>query len=292
MPRSVPAGRTCFRPCGQLRLAAHHRDDRKIVLQIHLQRNTGATSYHLRQLADAGLVLEDDSRGNARDRWWQAAHRGTYFDQNELMETEPELTQSFLHGIGQIYAENIFRGIDELQTRTPEHRPHRATRRRRRTGLRLDPGAPPGDPVTAAAPGTDQAAPPPGTPYRAPLIAFLVANVVSICGTRVSAIAIPWFVLVTTGSPVKMGLTALAETLPLVLSKAFGGPLIDRLGARRVSVSADTASTLVVALVPLLHALGALNFPTLLVLVGVAGALRGPGDAAKGTLIPDIAEAA
>jgi MFS family permease len=146
--------------------------------------------------------------------------------------------------------------------------------------------------TTAAGPGTDQATPPPGTPYRAPLIAFLVANVVSICGTRVSAIAIPWFVLVTTGSPVKMGLTALAETLPLVLSKAFGGPLIDRVGARRVSVSADTASTLVVAMVPLLHALGALHFPTLLVLVGIAGALRGPGDAAKGTLIPDIAEAA
>ncbi|MDX6294390.1 MAG: hypothetical protein QOH50_3465 [Kribbellaceae bacterium] len=84
--------------------------------------NTGATSYHLRQLADAGLVVEDDNRGNARDRWWKAAHRSTHFDQNELMETEPELTQSFLHGIGQIYAENMFRGIDELQTRTPEWR--------------------------------------------------------------------------------------------------------------------------------------------------------------------------
>lgn len=130
------------------------------------------------------------------------------------------------------------------------------------------------------------------TPYRAPLIAFLVANVVSICGTRVSSIAIPWFVLVTTGSPVKMGLAALAETLPLVLCKAFGGPVIDRLGARRVSVAADAGSTLVVALIPLLHTLGALHFPTLLVLVGLAGALRGPGDAAKGTLIPDIADAA
>ena len=46
------------------------------------------------------------------------------------------------------------------------------------------------------------------TRYRAPLIAFLVANVVSICGTRVSAIAIPWFVLTTTGSPVKTGIVA------------------------------------------------------------------------------------
>ncbi|NIK56712.1 MFS transporter [Kribbella shirazensis] len=127
---------------------------------------------------------------------------------------------------------------------------------------------------------------------RAPLAAFLVANVVSICGTRVSAIAIPWFVLTTTGSPVKTGLVALAEMAPLVVVKAVGGPLIDKVGARRISVLADAASTGVVALVPLLHTLGFLHFPTLLVLVAIAGALRGPGDAAKSTLIPDIARAA
>lgn len=130
------------------------------------------------------------------------------------------------------------------------------------------------------------------TPYRAPLIAFLVANVVSLCGTRVSAIAIPWFVLVTTGSPMKTGLVAFAEMTPLVLCKAFGGPLIDRIGGRRISVSADIASTVVVALIPLLHTLHLLSFPVLLAIVAVAGALRGPGDAAKGTLVPDIAAAA
>lgn len=127
---------------------------------------------------------------------------------------------------------------------------------------------------------------------RAPLAAFLVANVVSICGTRVSAIAIPWFVLITTGSPVKTGLVALAEMAPLVVVKAIGGPLIDKVGARRISIVADTASTAVVALIPLLHELGFLHFPTLLVLVAIAGALRGPGDAAKSTLIPDIARVA
>jgi DNA-binding transcriptional ArsR family regulator len=82
--------------------------------------NTGATSYHLRQLAEAGLVVEDDSRGNARDRWWKAAHMGTSFDKSALLESEPELTMGFLHGIGQVYAENMFRAIDELQTQSPE----------------------------------------------------------------------------------------------------------------------------------------------------------------------------
>ncbi|WP_344839629.1 helix-turn-helix domain-containing protein [Kribbella ginsengisoli] len=90
------------------------------TLANRLGVNTGATSYHLRQLAEAGLVVEDDSRGNARDRWWKAAHLGTSFDTGALLESEPELTMGFLHGIGQLYAENLFRAIDELQTQSPE----------------------------------------------------------------------------------------------------------------------------------------------------------------------------
>ncbi|WP_165949565.1 helix-turn-helix domain-containing protein [Kribbella turkmenica] len=84
--------------------------------------NTGATSYHLRQLADAGLVVEDDTRGNARDRWWKSAHQGTDFDAAELLDQEPELTLGFLHGLGQTYAENMFGFIDAMQTLSPEWR--------------------------------------------------------------------------------------------------------------------------------------------------------------------------
>jgi DNA-binding transcriptional ArsR family regulator len=90
------------------------------TLANRLGVNTGATSYHLRQLAEAGLALEDDSRGNARDRWWKAAHMGTSFDKGALLQSEPELAMGFLHGIGQLYAENMFRAIDELQTQSPE----------------------------------------------------------------------------------------------------------------------------------------------------------------------------
>lgn len=127
---------------------------------------------------------------------------------------------------------------------------------------------------------------------RAPLVAFLAGNVVSVSGTRISAIAIPWFVLTSTGSAAKTGLVVVFEMTPLVLTKALGGPLIDRLGARRISVAADLASAVVVATIPLLHVLGALSFPALLALVGLAGLTRGPGDTSKGTLVPDVAEAA
>lgn len=125
---------------------------------------------------------------------------------------------------------------------------------------------------------------------RTPLVAYLVANTVSLGGTRISAIAIPWLVLTTTGSASKTGLAALCEMAPLVVTKALGGPIIDRLGPRRVSVVTDATSAGLVALIPVLHLLGMLSFPALLGLVAAAGVTRGPADAAKGTMVPDIAE--
>ncbi|GAA1913715.1 MFS transporter [Nocardioides hwasunensis] len=127
---------------------------------------------------------------------------------------------------------------------------------------------------------------------RAPLVGALVAEGVSFVGTRVSMIAIPWFVLSTTGSATLTGLVAAAEITPLVVFKALGGPLLDRLGPRRVTLTCDLLSALVVGLVPLLHDLGLLSLPLLLVLVAVAGALRGPGDAGKAAMSPEIARVA
>lgn len=49
-------------------------------LGVALGESSGATSYHLRQLAAHGLVVEDTDRGTRRERWWRAAHRSTLFD--------------------------------------------------------------------------------------------------------------------------------------------------------------------------------------------------------------------
>lgn len=123
---------------------------------------------------------------------------------------------------------------------------------------------------------------------RRPLYGWLAAEALSLTGTRVSMIAIPLFVLETTGSATKTGLVALAETLPLVLFKVLGGPVIDRVGARRVAVTCDLASLVVVGSIPLLYDVGWLPFPAFLALVAAAGALRGPGDGAKHALVPAL----
>jgi predicted ArsR family transcriptional regulator len=47
-----------------------------------LGTNTGATSYHLRQLADVGLVTEDQNAGRGRERWWRSAHDVSSWDRD------------------------------------------------------------------------------------------------------------------------------------------------------------------------------------------------------------------
>jgi predicted ArsR family transcriptional regulator len=43
-------------------------------LAAELATNTGATSYHLRQLAEVGLVAEEERAGAGRQRWWRSVH--------------------------------------------------------------------------------------------------------------------------------------------------------------------------------------------------------------------------
>lgn len=43
------------------------------TLATRLASNTGTTSYHLRKLAALGLVVDDPTHGDGRDRYWRAA---------------------------------------------------------------------------------------------------------------------------------------------------------------------------------------------------------------------------
>lgn len=123
-----------------------------------------------------------------------------------------------------------------------------------------------------------------------PLAAVLAATGVSMTGSRISAVALPWFVLVTTGSATQTGLVAFCEMAPYVAAKALSGPLVDRSGPRVVSWSTDVASASAAAAMPLLHAAGLLPLWLLLALVAVIGAARGPGDLAKEVMIPEAAD--
>jgi len=125
-----------------------------------------------------------------------------------------------------------------------------------------------------------------------PIYSLFTANAISLVGNVLSAIAIPWFVLQTTGSATQTGITGFFTVLPVVLASFFGGTLVDRLGYKRTSIIADLASGVTTALIPLLYFTVGLQFWQLMILVFLGALLDTPGSTARSALIPELAEMA
>jgi len=86
-------------------------------LAQRLGLNSGATSYHLRQLAVHGFVVDDPDRGNARDRWWKAAHQSTRTDRAVASTPQArEATDAFAQAVAVVHTETLQRAIEELPT--------------------------------------------------------------------------------------------------------------------------------------------------------------------------------
>ncbi|MFJ4320851.1 MFS transporter [Streptomyces lavendulae] len=124
---------------------------------------------------------------------------------------------------------------------------------------------------------------------RRPLTALLAANTISIAGSSLTLIGVPWFVLQTTGSAGRAGVVAFCATLPVIVAALVGGPLIDRIGRRRVSAASDLICALAVGAIPLLHYAGLLEFWMLCALMAVSGLVHTPGLTARNVLLPALA---
>lgn len=125
-----------------------------------------------------------------------------------------------------------------------------------------------------------------------PLIAVLAAHGLSSFGNMLTALAIPWFVLETTGSAARTGLTAATGGVAVVLTGMFGGAIVDRLGFRKTSFISDIASGLTLLAIPLIHLTVGISFWLLLVLVLLGALLDMPGVTARRSIFPEIAELA
>jgi DNA-binding transcriptional ArsR family regulator len=81
------------------------------TLAARLGQSTGATSYHLRILANYGFVVDDPERNVGRERWWKAAHRSTRVD---IAERPPAETEGYLRAVAAQYAARVERFLDEM----------------------------------------------------------------------------------------------------------------------------------------------------------------------------------
>jgi MFS family permease len=120
------------------------------------------------------------------------------------------------------------------------------------------------------------------------LLGLLARDAVSMTGSQMTAIALPWFVLTTSGSATRMAIVLAVESASMAVFGFLSGNIAARLGPRRTMLIADAARAPLVASIPLLHALDVLSFPLLLVLVAAIFAFGTPSFAAKTSILPDL----
>jgi hypothetical protein len=82
------------------------------LLAQRLGQSTGATSYHLRQLAQYGFVVDEPALNAGRERWWKAAHRGTILE-GDIVREAPAETEAYLRAVASLYADRVDRWLSE-----------------------------------------------------------------------------------------------------------------------------------------------------------------------------------
>ncbi len=127
---------------------------------------------------------------------------------------------------------------------------------------------------------------------RPPFAGLFLAQVLSVFGNSLTAIAIPWFVLDTTGSVARTGVVAAASVVPAIIAMAIGSAAVDRFGFRRMSIVSDLLSMVTVAAIPLAYLTVGLSLPLLLALVFLGALFDAPGSTARSSLVPGLAERA
>ena len=121
-----------------------------------------------------------------------------------------------------------------------------------------------------------------------PLRALLAAEVISTTGAQMTWLALPWFVLTTTGSPGQMTLVMIAELIGFAAAGLLSGSFVQRLGARRSMMVADAARAPLMMLVPVLHWSGHLTLAALVLLALMLGILGAPYFTAQKVILPEL----
>jgi MFS family permease len=118
--------------------------------------------------------------------------------------------------------------------------------------------------------------------------ALLAAEVISTSGMQMTWVALPWFVLVTTGSATRMSMVMAAEAIGLAAVGFPSGRLLNRLGARRTMLLCDVLRGPLMLVIPFLHWADALSFGLLVAVAFALGSLSAPYFAANRMILPEL----
>ena len=121
------------------------------------------------------------------------------------------------------------------------------------------------------------------------LLGLLTAELVSLTGSSMTFVALPFFVLITTGSTAKMGWALAAEMLPIAIFGIPAGTVIAKLGAKKTMLISDAARGPLLLVIPILHHYGDLSFAALLGTTFAIGIFAAPYFASSRLVVPEVA---
>lgn len=118
--------------------------------------------------------------------------------------------------------------------------------------------------------------------------ALVVGETVSVTGSQMSALALPWFVLRTSGSAVTVSAVFGAQLVALLLVGIPSGAFAHRYGIRRTMLLSNLLAAVLTALIPALHAVGLLSVPVLIAVAFGLGIAISPYFACRQSLLPEL----
>lgn len=121
-----------------------------------------------------------------------------------------------------------------------------------------------------------------------PIRALLAAEVVSTTGAQMTWVALPWFVLITSGSATRMSVVLAAEAIGLAVVGFPSGRLLHRLGARRTMLLCDGLRGPLMLVIPVLYWADALPFVVLVAVSFALGAAGAPYFAANRLILAEL----
>lgn len=124
---------------------------------------------------------------------------------------------------------------------------------------------------------------------RAGLLTLMGAGAVTATGAGMSYVAVPWFVLQTTGSVARTGAVLAVAAVGGAATGFLAGPVVDRVGFKRASVGAYVLSGAAMSTVVVLFVTDRLTFAALVALVLLTAAFDEPRGVAISGLVPGLA---
>jgi len=117
---------------------------------------------------------------------------------------------------------------------------------------------------------------------------YIAALVISLFGSALSMVALPWFLMETTGDIAYTSIVLGIRLLPLTLTLFYGVKFIDRFRKKTICVISDLLSGIFIIAIPILYSVSMLNMGILLFIIFTLTAFEQINSASLSSMVPDI----